>query len=58
MIWKGAFKPAQRTCLTKQKPVKDTHDGKVTYAAFCGEIIYTFGKEESGWRLTEFGVND
>src|SRR3954453_19002484 len=25
VIWKGAFKPPQRTCLAKQKPVKDTH---------------------------------
>ena len=58
VIWKGAFKPAQRTCLAKQKPVKDTHEGKVTYDAFCGEVIYTFGKDDAGWKLTEFGVND
>lgn len=57
-IWKGAFSPAQRRCLAKQKPVKDTHDGKVTYDAFCGEIIYMFGKDGAGWKLTEFGVND
>ena len=58
VIWKGAFKPAQRTCLAKQKPIRDTHDGKITYAAFCGEIIYTFGRDDAGWRLTDFGVND
>lgn len=58
VIWKGAFKPAQRTCLAKQKPVKDTHEGKVTYDAFCGEVIYTFGKDDAGWKLTDFGVND
>ncbi len=58
VIWKGAFKPVQRTCLAKQKPVKDTHEGKVTYGAFCGEVIYTFGKDDAGWKLTDFGVND
>ena len=57
-IWKGAFNPAQRKCLAKQKPRKDTHEGKVTYDAFCGEVIYTFGKEGAGWKLTDFGVND
>ena len=30
VIWKGAFKPAQRTCLAKQKPTKDIHEGQVT----------------------------
>ena len=58
VIWKGAFDPAQRRCLAKQKPVKDTHENKVTYDAFCGEIIYTFGKDDAGWKLTNFGVND
>ena len=58
VIWKDAFKPAQRACLTKQKPGKDTHEGKVSYSAFCGELIYIFGKDDAGWKLTDFGVND
>jgi len=58
VIWKGAFKPAQRTCLAKQKPVKDTHDGKVSYSALCGEIIYVFSKNDAVWSLTDFAVND
>ncbi|WP_232628674.1 hypothetical protein [Methylobacterium sp. Leaf118] len=58
LIWKGAFKPAQRTCLVKQKPVKEPRQNRVTYDAFCGEIIYIFGKDSVGWKLTEFGVND
>ena len=58
VIWKGAFDPAQRRCLAKQKPVKDTHEGKVTYGAYCGEDIYIFGKDDAGWKLTDFGVND
>jgi hypothetical protein len=58
VIWKGAFDPKQRNCLAKEKPVKDTHEGKVTYSASCGEIIYTFGKDDAGWKLTDFGVND
>lgn len=58
VIWKGAFKPAKRKCLAKQKPVKDTHEGKVTYDAFCGEVIYVFGKDDAGWKLTDFAVND
>lgn len=58
LIWKGAFKPAQRTCLAKQKPVRDVHEGNVSYAAFCGDIIYSFGKDDAGWKLTDFGVND
>lgn len=58
VIWKGAFKPAHRKCLAKQKPVKDTHEGKVSYSAICDDIIYSFYKDESGWKLTDFGVND
>lgn len=58
VIWKGAFKPAQRTCLAKQKPVRDTHEGKVSYSAFCGSLIYVFVKDESGWKLTDFAEND
>ena len=58
VIWKGAFKPAQRTCLAKQKPVKDTHEGKVSYSAFCGHLIYSFGKDDAGWKLTDIDEND
>jgi hypothetical protein len=58
VIWKGAFKPAHRKCLAKQKPVKDTHEGKVSYSAFCDDIIYSFSKDDAGWKLTDFGVND
>src|ERR1044071_5670469 len=58
VIWKGAFKPAHRACLAKQKPVMDKHEGKVSYSAFCDSIIYSFSKDNSGWRLTDFGVDD
>ena len=58
VIWKGAFKPAQRTCLAKQKPVKDTHEGKVSYSAFCGHLVYSFGKDDAGWKLTDIDEND
>jgi hypothetical protein len=58
LIWKGAFKPAQRTCLSKEKPVMDKHEGKVSYSAFCGSLIYVFGKDGSGWKLTDFAEND
>jgi hypothetical protein len=58
VIWKGAFKPAQRTCLAKQKPVKDTHEGKVSYSAICGHLIYSFGKDDAGWKLTSIDEND
>lgn len=58
VVWKGAFKPAQRTCLAKQKPVKDTHEGKVSYSAGCGHLIYSFGKDDAGWKLTDIGEND
>lgn len=58
VIWKGAFKPAHRKCLAKQKPVKDTHEGKVSYSAICDDIIYSFSKDDADWRLTDFGVND
>lgn len=58
VIWKGAFKPAQRTCLAKQKPIRDTHEGNVSYSAFCGSLIYVFGKDSSGWKLTDFAEND
>lgn len=58
VIWKGAFKPAHRKCLAKQKPVKDTHEGQVSYSAFCDDIIYSFSKDDAGWKLTDFGVND
>jgi len=58
VIWKGAFKPAQRTCLAKQKPVKDTHEGRVSYSASCGHLIYSFGKDDAGWKLTDIDEND
>lgn len=58
VIWKGAFKPAQRKCLARQKPMKDTHEGKVSYSAFCGHLIYSFGKGDAGWKLTDIGEND
>lgn len=57
-IWKGAFKPAQRTCLSKQKPVNNTHERKVGYSASCGSLIYTFGKDDAGWKLTDIDEND
>ena len=57
-IWKGTFKPAQRKCLAREKPVKDSHEGKVSYSAFCGSLIYVFGKDDAGWKLTDFGEND
>jgi hypothetical protein len=59
VIWKGAFKPSHRACLAKQKPIKDTSPkGVVSYSAFCDSIIYSFAKDETGWKLTDFGVND
>ncbi len=58
VIWKGAFEEAQRECLTKQNPVKDTYEGTVSYSAFCGSLIYSFGKDGAGWKLTDFGEND
>jgi hypothetical protein len=58
VVWKGAFKPAQRTCLVKQKPVKDTHEGKVSYATSCGHLVYSFGKDDAGWKLTDIDEND
>lgn len=58
VVWKGAFKPAQRTCLARQKPVMDTHEGKISYSAFCGHLIYSFGKEDGGWKLTSIDEND
>ncbi|MFT4121269.1 hypothetical protein [Bradyrhizobium sp.] len=59
VIWRGAFKPAHRACLAKQKPVKDTSPkGVVSYSAFCASLIYSFSKDESGWKLTDFGVDD
>lgn len=58
VIWKGSFGRAQRKCLAKQKPVKDTNDGQVTYNAVCDETIYVFGQDDAGWKLTDFAVND
>jgi hypothetical protein len=58
VIWKGAFKTAQQRCLTKQKPGKEIQEGKVVYSAFCGDLIYYLSKDNAGWKLTEFGVND
>lgn len=58
VIWKGAFKPTHRKCLARQKPVKDTHEGNVSYSAICDDIIYSFGKDDADWKLTDFGLND
>ena len=58
VIWKGAFSKAQRKCLAKEKPVQDTYEGNVTYSAFCGSLIYVFGKDGADWKLTDFAEND
>lgn len=59
VIWKGAFGKAQRKCLAKQQPIRDVNgEGNVEYAAFCDSLIYSFGKVEAGWKLTDFGEND
>lgn len=58
VIWKGSFGRAKRKCISKAKPVKETHDGQVTYDAFCDETIYVFGKDDTGWKLIDFAVND
>ncbi|MDW6024351.1 hypothetical protein SAZ10_21605 [Mesorhizobium sp. BAC0120] len=58
VIWEGAFTKAQRKCLAKGKPVKDTNEGNVTYSAFCGSLIYVFGKDGADWKLTDFAEND
>lgn len=58
VVWKGAFGKAQRKCLAKQKPVKDTNEGNVSYSAFCGSLIYVFGKDGADWKLTDFAEND
>lgn len=58
VIWQGAFRPAQRKCLARQKPVKDVHQGKVSYSAFCGSLIYVFSQDAAGWKLTDFSEND
>jgi hypothetical protein len=58
MIWNDSFGPEQRTCLVKEKPVKDVHEGKVSYNAVCDDVIYVFEKDGAGWKLTDFAVND
>lgn len=58
VIWKGSFDRAERACLAKEKPVKDTNEGQVTYNAVCDETIYVFGKDDVGWKLIDFAVND
>jgi hypothetical protein len=58
VIWKGSFDRAERKCLAKQKPVKDTHEGEVTYNAVCNDTIYVFGKDDAGWKLIDFAVDD
>lgn len=59
LLWKDAFRPAQRKCLAKQKPVRDTdRDGKVNYYATCYSLIYAFGKHDGGWKLIYLTEND
>ncbi len=50
--------PKVRTCLAAAKPVRDAHDGAVTYAAFCGQLIYTFETRAGAWRFTGIGADD
>jgi hypothetical protein len=58
-IWKGAFKPARRKCLAKQKPAKDkSAEGKISYSVLCEDFLYYFGKDDAGWKLTDFSEND
>ena len=59
VIWKGAFSKSKRACLAKEKPVEETDgEGALTYSAFCGSLIYIFGKDAAGWKLTSFAEND
>lgn len=58
VIWKGSFDRAERKCLGNEKPVKDTHEGEVTYNAVCNDTIYVFGKDDAGWKLIDFAVDD
>ena len=58
MIWNDSFGPEQRKCLARQKAVKDTHEGQVSYVAVCDDIIYVFEKGDAGWKLTDFAVDD
>ena len=50
--------PKVRTCLAAAKPVRDAHDATVTYAAFCGQLIYTFETRAGAWRFTGIGADD
>ena len=51
--------PAARRCLVKAKPLRDVDgQGAVTYAAFCGQIIYVFSRPDDAWKLTDLGAND
>jgi hypothetical protein len=51
--------PAARRCLAKAKPTRDVDpQGTLTYAAFCGQMIYVFTKVGGAWKLTDLGAND
>jgi hypothetical protein len=51
--------PKARRCLAKAKPARGVDpQGTVSYSAFCGDVIYSFSKVGSGWKLTDLGAND
>jgi hypothetical protein len=51
--------PKTRQCLVKAKPVHSLDGyGHATYAAFCGELIYSFYPRGGAWKLTDIDAND
>ena len=51
--------PARRRCLARAKPKSDVDpQGTLTYAAFCGEMIYVFSRAGGAWKLTDLAAND
>jgi len=50
------FNAKVRKCFQRAKPMKDTN--RESYTVFCGEDIFTFTKDSSGYRLTDVDMND
>ena len=48
-----------RACLARTKPVRSVDgQGRVSYDAFCGQVIYIFEKTAAGWKMDGIGADD
>ena len=56
-IYNQVFTRSIRRCMARAKPDRDPND-KNSYAVYCGEVIFGFGKVDGKFKFLNFGPND